>query len=91
MPWIFSGLVAARIVSETSVGLAFVSLHLVGAVAETTTLTQQMAPVGRAAEHREPWTVEHQLLCMGLHSCIVLWTQCILPAIIPLPLRIAAL
>ena len=49
MPWIFFGLVAARIVSETSVGLAFFSLHLEGAVAETTTLTQQMAPVGRAA------------------------------------------
>ena len=66
MPWIFSGLVAARIVSETSVGFAFFSLHL-------------------------EVTVEHQLLCMELHSCIVLWTQCILPAFIPLPLRIAAL
>ena len=91
MPWNFSGLAAARIVSETSVGLAFFSLHLEGAVAETTTLTPQMAPVGRAAEHREPWTVDHQLLCRELHPCIALWTQYILPAFIPSPFRIAAL
>ena len=87
----FSGLAAARIVSETSVGLAFFSLHLEGAVAGTTTLTQQMAPVGRAAEHREPWTVDHQLLCRELHLCVVFWSQCRLPAFIPLPLRVAAL
>ena len=36
----FSGLVAARIVSKTSVGLAFLSLHLECAVAEETTVTQ---------------------------------------------------
>ena len=84
----FSGLVAPRIVSKTSVGLAVFPLHLECAVAETTALTQQMATIGRAAEHRAPWTADHQLLCIELRLCIVLSTRCILPAFIPLPLQL---
>ena len=87
----FSGLVTARAVSKTSIGLAIFSLYLERAVAETSTLTKQMARVGRAIEHREPWMAEHQLLCTELRSCIIFWTRSILPASIPLPFRIVAL
>ena len=81
---------AARVVSKTSIGWQYFC-YLERVVAETSTLTQHMAWIGRAAEHREPWAAKHQLLCRELRSCIIFSTQCLLPASIPLPFRIAAL
>ena len=66
-----SGLVATPIVTKSSVELALVSQHLKRSVSETTTLTQHMAPIIRAAEHREPGIAEHQLFCRELRSCIL--------------------
>ena len=61
----FAGPVTARNVRKTSIGLEIFSLYLERAVAEWSTLKHNIRhkQMGCAAERRDPWTVQDQLLC----------------------------